>query len=124
MMVKPICKKNCIDTECIIKGEKLTDEEINHAQKLLKSQFPKLNGLELTLYQEKVSVQATTNWLQIIHCHQRDHWILAITIGCDETMVLLYDSVYRNADEATTVFKVFPNDTKIKVFGIRVVGRY
>ena len=29
---KPICKKNCIDTECIIKGEKLTDEEINHAQ--------------------------------------------------------------------------------------------
>ena len=45
MMVKPICKRNCIDTERIIMGKKLTDTEINHAQKLLKSQFPKLNGL-------------------------------------------------------------------------------
>ena len=119
MMVKPICKRNCIDTEHIITGEKLTDKEINRAQNLLKSQFPKLNGLKLTLHQEKVSVQATTNWLQIIHCRQRDHWILATTIGCDETMVLLYDSVYRNADEPTKVilFKVFPNDIKIKVIG-------
>ena len=72
---------------------KNSDEEINHAQKLLKSQSPKLNGLKLTLYQEKVSVQATTNWLQIIHCRQRDRWILGTIIGCNKTMVLLYDSV-------------------------------
>ena len=36
-------------------GEKLTDIEINHCQKMLKLQFPKLNGLRSTLQQDKPS---------------------------------------------------------------------
>ena len=48
--------------------DKLTDGEINHSQKILKSQFPQLNGLRLTLCQEMPSNESIQNWLQIFHC--------------------------------------------------------
>ena len=107
-----------VDTEHIIMGEKLNDEDINHAQKILKAQFPKLNGLRLTLYQDKPSEQATDNWVQVIHCLRRDHWILATTINCDD-VVLIYDSVFRNVDEPTksVLYNVFPSSTRVKVSG-------
>ena len=41
------------DMEKIIMGKELTDIEINLAQQLLKSQFPKVNGLQSTLLQDK-----------------------------------------------------------------------
>ena len=44
-----------IDTHLIIMGEKLTDIEVNHCQKMLKQQFPNLNGLRSTLQQDKPS---------------------------------------------------------------------
>ena len=50
-------------------GEKLTDIEIIHGQKMLKQQFPKLNGLRSTLQQDKPSNEPTTNWIQIVHYH-------------------------------------------------------
>ena len=40
-------------------GDKLTDREINHSQKILKVQFPELNGLRLTLRQETSSNEPT-----------------------------------------------------------------
>ena len=43
----------CFDAERIIMGEQLTDVEINFAQHLLKSQFKHVNGLHLTLQQDK-----------------------------------------------------------------------
>ena len=100
-------------------GEKLSDGDINHAQKILKAQFPKLNGLRLTLYQDKPSEQVTGNWVQVIHCLRRDHWILVATINCDDGMVLIYDSVFRNVDEPTkrVLYNVFPSSTKVKVSG-------
>ena len=42
-----------IDTEWIIMDKELSDLEIDFAQRLLKEQFPKLNGLSSTLYQDK-----------------------------------------------------------------------
>ena len=42
-----------IDTERIIMDEELNDLEINCGQQLLEEQFPKLNGLVSTLYQDK-----------------------------------------------------------------------
>ena len=107
-----------MDTERIIMGQKLTDEDINYAQKILGAQFPKLNGLRLTLYQDKPqSEQAKDNWIQVIHCRQRDHWILATTIACDDGTVLIYDSVYCNVDEPTkkVIYNVFPPNTKVKM---------
>ena len=119
VQVKVQVQSRYIDTEHIIMGEKLSDGDINHAQKILKAQFPKLNGLRLTLYQDRPSEQVTDNWVQVIHCLRRDHWILATTINCDDGMVLIYDSVFRNVDEPTkrVLYNVFPSCTKVKVSG-------
>ena len=56
-----------VDTEHIIMGEKLNNQDINHAQNILKAQFSKLSGLRLILYKDKPSEQATDNWVQVIH---------------------------------------------------------
>jgi len=112
-------KPQYIDTHLIIMGEKLTDIEINHCQKMLKLQFPKLNGLRSTLQQDKPSNEPTTNWVQIVHCQSRDHWITATTLGCNNGMVKIYDSVFRNIDDSTRqiIYKCFPRNTQIKVVG-------
>ena len=112
-------KPLCIDTHLIIMGEKLTDIEINHCQKMLKLQFPKLNGLRSTLQQDKPSNEPTTNWVQIVHCPSRDHWITATTIGCNNGMVKIYDSIFQNIDEPTKqiLYKCFPSNTHIIVVG-------
>ena len=49
----PSCKKIKLDSERIIMGEKLSDLDINAAQRVLKQQFPNIYGLESTLYQMK-----------------------------------------------------------------------
>ena len=49
----PICKKTKLDFERVIMGEKLSDLDINAAQRILKQQFPNVNGLDSTLYQIK-----------------------------------------------------------------------
>ena len=105
-------KPLCIDTHLIIMGEKLMDIKINHCQKI-KLQFPKLNGLWSTLQQDKPSNESTTNWIQIVHCPSRDHWITATTIGCNNGMVKIYDSVFRNINEPTKqiLYKYFPSNT-------------
>ena len=51
-----------IDLERIIMGEKLSDLEINFAQRLLKLQFPDLNGLDSTLLQQKNPVSQVRNY--------------------------------------------------------------
>ena len=57
-----------IDTQLIGVGDRLTDQEINHSQNILKVQFFEISGLSLTLCQESPSHESTQNWLQIIHC--------------------------------------------------------
>ena len=55
--------------EQIIVNVELSDEEINFAQELLKLQFPKLNGLQSSLFQEKplaLIEDAVKNKIQII----------------------------------------------------------
>ena len=103
-------------------GNKLTDLEINLAQKILRQQFH-VNGLDLTLYQSKQNCRlnpvAITNWLQIIHCRDRNHWILASAIGCEIGTVKIYDSLFRKLDDSTKqiIYKYLPNDTRIKMVG-------
>ena len=64
----------------ICTGAKLSDLSINVAQKMLKKQFPKLNGLISTLLQEnKITYKPTKNQLQIIHSRD-DHWIVASSV--------------------------------------------
>ena len=41
------------------------------------------------------------NKIQIIHCLQRQHWIVATTVGCEANMVKVYDSMFYSVDHAT-----------------------
>lgn len=89
-----------IDKEIIRKGEKLSDKHINFAHRVLKAKFPKINGLRLTLLQNKTHKDPTHNALQIFHTGG-DHWICATTIGTSGKKVLVYDSAYTKWDEST-----------------------
>ena len=120
----PVAKKaKVFDGERIIMGQQLSDVEINFAQQLLKEQFPKVNGLTNTLYQEKRVERGETsvlNKLQIVHCKIRQHWIVASTFGCSLNEVKVYDSLFYNCDNETehviaNLFQCGPNKVTVKV---------
>jgi len=88
--------------EMILRGNQLDDTVISFAQKLLKKQFPNINGLQNPLLQNKKQMDGEkTQRLQVVHCRS-SHWILASTIHNDDPdKVLLYDSLYDNVDAGT-----------------------
>ena len=75
-------------------GIELSDLHINMAQRTLKNQFPQLNGKEQSLTKYNVK-----NKLQIIHCKQRHHWIVASTVKSMAEEVIVIDSLFRLIDE-------------------------
>ena len=112
----PKKKQKQFDAECIIMGHELSDVEINLAQRFLKAQFKKLNGLQSTLLQEKVITPREVeieNKLQLIFCKQRKHWVVATTIYCDRHEVAVYDSLFAFLDKETKeiVEILFSSDT-------------
>jgi len=72
--IKDITLKNS-DKVIIEQGLELTDLHINCAQLLIKGQFPKLNGLKLSLQQSQALKGSTTNAIQIFHING-NHWIV------------------------------------------------
>ena len=58
--------------------------------------FQKINGLHLTLLQDKAHKEPTKNSLQIFHVGE-DH---ATNVGKSGKRVLVYDSVYTKWDES------------------------
>ena len=86
----PPTKKSRFHYEEIIMGETLSDIHVNMAQSVLKSQFNNLNGFESTLYQGKEvkwTEEKIANKIQIVHCKDRNHWILATTVDCPRGVV-------------------------------------
>ena len=86
----------------ILNGSELDDAIMNFAQRLLKKQFPDVNGLQNTLLQAKKQVDAGgLQRLQVIHS-RGNHWIVASTVH-DEgpNKVMIYDSLYDNIDAGT-----------------------
>ena len=110
------------DRDSIIDGKRLNDMVINVAQKLLKSQFSKLKGFQSTLLQnKKFSSAFELNKVQILHS-RGDHWISATTVGCNQHLVKVFDSVYDNIDDDTkeVISNVFgysaiPQSVKIEI---------
>lgn len=105
--IEPAQKKRKLSdsyVEKVIMSEELTDVHINIAQNLLKKQFPNLSGLQCTLLQAKetstIDIKAN-NMLQIIHCLDRHHWIVATTIGSGKNQIKIFDSIFRNVDSQT-----------------------
>ena len=96
----------------ITAGEMLSDVSMDLAQRILKNQFPTLNGLQSTLLQQKTMANSATgselsrNRLQIIHSRS-NHWIVASTLGGEQVQV--YDSLYESIDResANVIFDLF-----------------
>ena len=110
------------DRKILATGQKLTDKHINFAQTLLRLQFPKLNGLQSTLYQSRSQGLTTNgNVLQVLHS-RGDHWIVATTIRCNPGEVRVFDSVYATLDDGTyeTVQRMFGGRTSFQVTTMNV----
>lgn len=108
----PKKRQKKFDEEKIIMGEKLTDLEIDFAQRILKAQFPQINGLQSTLLQAKPHItagQVNENKIQIIFCNNREHWIVATTVSANIGEVKVYDSVFSYLDKESlrTVMNLF-----------------
>ena len=111
----PKKRQKKFNEEAIIMGERLTDIEIDFAQRILKSQFPNINGLRSTLLQCKpctAADQINENKIQIVFCKDRSHWILATTIGCETGEVKVYDSIFSSLDKESlrSVMKLFSSE--------------
>jgi len=61
-----------------------------------------------------------TNWLQIIFCKGRSHWVVASIIACALGTVKVFDSIFYKLDEESmhTILNYMPKNTKIKLVGI------
>jgi len=81
--------------QCLDNGEELPDRIIDAACSLLKKQFPDYNGgLQTTLlqqYSRALSQSCNAHAMQVIHVHERRHWAVISTIGCDNSTVKYYD---------------------------------
>ena len=115
----PKKRQKKFNEEGIIMGEKLTDLEIDFAQRLLKLQFPHINGLRSTLLQNKprtVPDQVNENKIQIVFCNNREHWIVTTTVNSDIGEVKVYDTVFSYLDKESlrTVMELFSSGEKPK----------
>ena len=97
------------DRRILATGQKLTDQHINYAQTLLRLRFPKVNGLQSTLYQSHSKGFKANSTLQVIHS-RGNHWVVATTIQCVPGEVKVFDSVYTSLDDGT-------NQTIQRMFG-------
>lgn len=65
----------------------------------------------------------TRNKLQIVHCAERNHWIVASNVGCEgKNTVKVYDSIFHSVDTETrkVIINLFQtSDVKID---IKVMG--
>ena len=95
------------DRDQLLMGEELTDIHVNAAQKLILHQFPSYQGLKNTLVRDSLGFW-TNNYIQIVHSCSC-HWITVSSIGCQPGEVDIYDSLYRDIDDATIrrIEKVF-----------------
>ena len=86
------------DLKAINNGQRLTDKHINFAQRLIQQQFIHLNGLRLTLLQNKPYSGDRQNFLLILFVKE-SHWV--VVASSDGERFLVYDSMYESLDEQT-----------------------
>uniref|UniRef100_A0A1X7TKU0 Ubiquitin-like protease family profile domain-containing protein n=1 Tax=Amphimedon queenslandica TaxID=400682 RepID=A0A1X7TKU0_AMPQE len=87
----------------ILSGGYLNNKHIYFGQILLRRKFPEINGLKSTLEITKPSYKfeiSDSLIIQVIHCKD-NHWITASNIGCEESEITVYDSLYKAIDQHT-----------------------
>ena len=99
----------CTDSE-------LNDRHINYCQGLLKKQFPLIGGFVLTLLQNSTLKDKISCGIQIIHCQQRNHCIVAVRSESCHNPIRIYDSLYKTVDEESkrTIMNLFKKVGKFK----------
>ena len=92
------------DRSTILSGGYLNDKHIYFGQNLIRRRFPEINGLKSTLEITKPSYKfemSDSLIIQVIHCKD-NHWITASNIGCQESEITIYDSLYKAIDQRTS----------------------
>ena len=83
------------DRNAIIHGQRLNNKHINYAQSLLSDKFPDVAELKSTLLQQKIRLDSSRPFVQILHVHN-DHWITVSNLCSETGVVYIYDSVYNS----------------------------
>ena len=89
------------DKEIIETGLELTDKHIQYLQYLIKTQFSTIGGLCSTLLQSCQKHSLPKNYLQVVYCSARHHWIVASNMECKKGVVNAYDSLFTFLDVET-----------------------
>ena len=100
---------NLSDKVTIEEGSWLSDMHIEFAQRLLRSQFTSIEGLNYTVYQNKFNLDSTKKVLQVLHI-SGNHWVVVSNLQCDsEQKMYVYDSLYTGISEETKtlIFNIF-----------------
>ena len=102
--------------EALCTDSELNDRHINYCQGLLKKQFPLIGGFILTLLQNSTLKDKISCGIQIIHCQQRNHWIVAVRSESCHNPIRIYDSLYTAVDEESkcTIMNLFKKVGKFK----------
>ena len=82
---------------------------IEFAQRLLRSQFTSIEGLNYTVYQNKFNLDSTKKVLQVLHI-SGNHWVVVSNLQCDsEQKMYVYHSLYTGISEETKtlIFNIF-----------------
>lgn len=73
----------------------VNDSIVNAAQRLLKRQFPEIDGFQDVSLGLVLSFEVQTgDFLQILHAN--NHWLTVSTIACPHPSVKVYDSLYKS----------------------------
>ena len=88
------------DKEILVDGLELNDLHVNASQTLLKNQYPLVNGFTSTLKVASLK-RWTPNYIQILHCATKHHWVTLTTFGCKDGETRIYDSLFTKVDDTT-----------------------
>ena len=90
-----------IEDKLMIEEEhQLNDCHINFAQAMLRTQFPKCDGLKNTLLQNQVRLTIANKIVQILHI-RNNHWVVISNVHCSGDDLSVYDTVYDDIDSST-----------------------
>ena len=88
------------DKEILVDGLELNELYVNVSQTLLKNQYPLVNGFTSTLRVASLKGWAP-NYIQILHCATKHHWVTLTTFSCNDGEVCIYDSLFTKVDDTT-----------------------
>ncbi len=83
-----------LDKDIIVSGKELTEKHISFYQEITRKQFPRVSGLQSTLFlatYPHLPPPVTSAHIQIVHA-RGNHWVAVANIGC-ASKVLVFDSL-------------------------------